>query len=233
MPQLRRPTLALLMVAAGLVLTGCASVIPNAGSLPLGPELLATSGTATRAVTSAHYTVDVQGTLPGVSIRHAEADVDAHGSAQGSAKVVESGSVATVDFVLLKNTFYVKQPGGTYQKAAPGTATDLLGLTSVLNPNHGVAKVVMDTNGATTQADETVDGVDCYRVTGTVDGQDLGALVPGATSNAAATVWVATAGAHVPVRAEYTVAGRNGGRGAKIVVALSNVNTPVDVTAPA
>ena len=232
MPKLRRPALALFVIAAGMVLTGCASVVPNAGGLPVGSELLATSGTAMRAVTSAHLTVDVQGALPGVSIKHAAADLDAHGTAQGTARIVESGGPVKVDFVLLKHNFYVKRPTGGYQKAAPGTSGDLLDLTAALNPNHGLARLVMDVNGATTQDTETVDGVECYRVTGTADRHDLAAVVPGLRSDAAATVWVATSDFHLLVRAEYAVAGLHGGRGAKVDVAISNVNAPVSVTAP-
>jgi hypothetical protein len=48
-----------------------------------------------------------------------------------------------------------------------------------------------------------------------------------------ATLWVATAGKHLPVRAEFAVPGAGGSQGARVDVTISHVNEPVSVTAPA
>lgn len=229
----RRSPLGLLMIVAGLALAGCASIEPQVQGLPAGSELVATSSTAMRAVTSAHIAINVTGTLAGVSIRNAEVDVDAHGTAQGSATLRQSGEGGKTDFELLKHDFYVKGPTGGYRKVAPETAGDLFDLTGILNPNRGVASMVDSVSGATVQDKETVRGVECYRITGTMTQNELGTVVPGVGSNVHATVWLATGGPHLPVRAEFVVPAVGGGGGGRIDLSISNVNTPVSVTAPA
>lgn len=227
----RRSTRALgMLVVAGLTLAGCASIEPDVGSLPAGSELVATSGAAMRSVTSAHFAIDMTGPLAGVSIRNAEGDVDARGTARGSAGIVESGRLVKVNFVLLKGGFYVQDQAGGYRKVAPSGS--LFGLTSILNPNHGMARVVTAMDGATTRATETVNGVNCYRITGTVAQQQIAALLPGIRSDAGATLWLAVGDAHLPVRAEFAVPGDHGSRPAKVDMSISKVNVPVTVTLP-
>jgi hypothetical protein len=46
-------------------------------------------------------------------------------------------------------------------------------------------------------------------------------------------VWVASAGQHLPVRAEFQVPGAGGSQGARVDVTISKVNAPVTVSAPA
>lgn len=229
-PRPRHLAHALLTVVAALALAGCAGIEPDAQGLPAGSELVATSGSALRAVTSAHFRIDVTGAVPGVPIRSAEGDLDARGTARGSADIAESGTFTKVDFVLVKGAFYVKGPTGGYQKAAP--AGNLFELTSILNPNHGVARVMIGVNGATTQDKETVNGVRCYRITGTVAEHNVAGLVPGITSDMDTTVWLGVKGAHLPVRAEFTARGSAGRQGGKVDVTFSNMNAPVAVTAP-
>lgn len=229
MPRLRRWALGVLTVVAGLTLAGCASIEPDVKNLPAGSELVATSGAAMRSVIRAHVTIDVKGTLAGVPIKNAEGDLDARGAAQGSATITESGTPVKVNFVLLKGTFYLKGPTGGYQKVAPAAAGKLFDLTSILNPNHGMARVVTAVHGATTQDKDTVNGVECYRITGTVANDEVAGLVPGIRSNVDATVWLAVSGAHLPVRTEFAVPGSR----ATVDVSISNVNAPATVTAPA
>lgn len=233
LPHRRRLALGLLTAVAVLALTGCASIEPDVNSLPAGSELVATSGTAMRSVIRAHFTMDVHGTLAGVPIKTATGDLDARGTAKGSATIAESGALVKVNFVLAKGNFYVKGPTGGYQKVAPATAGKLFGLTSILNPNHGISRVVLAVHGATTRDRETVSGVECYRITGTVANQEVAALIPGIRSNVDATVWLAVSGAHLPVRAQFTVPGSRDGHGATVDLSISDVNAPVTVTAPA
>lgn len=214
---------------AGLILAGCASIEPDLANLPAGSELVATSGVAMRSVTSMHFTMNVKGTVPGVAIRNAEGDLDAHGTARGSADIMESGGPAKVNFVLLKGSFYVKDQTPGYQKVAPTDAGDLFDLTSILNPNHGIARVVVAVDGATTKDAETVNGVQCYRITGTLTHEQLAALVPGISSDVNATVWLTVSGEHLPVQAKFTVPRSPG---AEVDVSISKVNSPVTVTAP-
>lgn len=229
MPRLSRPLLGLL--AAALLLTGCTSGgTPN---LPAAGTLLSSSGRAMRSVTSVHFAIDVEGTLAGVPIRNASGDLNARGQARGNAKISELGQFVQVDFVLVGRTFYVKGPTGGYQRIPAVLAGNLFDPTAILDPDRGVAKVLASVRGARTMARESVDGTNSYRVTGTIDENVVSALVPGIGRDVDATVWVAVAGRHLPVRAEFRVPGAGGSQGARVDVDLSRINDPVSVTAPA
>jgi lipoprotein LprG len=229
MSRLSRPLLGLLVAAS--VLTGCTS--GGSSTLPAAGSLLGSSGQAMRSVTSVHFVIDVAGTLPSVPIQHAVGDLNARGQAKGSAKLAELGQVVQVDFVLVDRTFYLKGPTGGYQRIPATLAGNLFDPTAILDPDRGVAKVLPSVRGARTAATESVDGVDSYRITGTVAKNAVAALVPGIDRDVTATVWVAVAGKHLPVKAEFRVPGAGGSQGARVDVDLSRINDPVTVTAPA
>lgn len=228
----RRSAVGLLGLVAGLVLAGCASVVPGPNSLIEAPQLVATSGVATRSVTSAHFSVKVRGNPAGLSIRGVQEDLDQHGTAKGTATTVSATGTATkVGFVLVKGDFYVQDPTGGYRKADPAAEPGLFDLTTLLDPNHGLAQLVQNINGATTQDIESVNGVLCFRVTGTAQRGATKLLTPGLRSpNVAMTVWLARDGGHLPVRAEFTVPRSAGG--GTIDVNITKVNTPISVTSP-
>jgi lipoprotein LprG len=186
-----------------------------------------------RTVTSVHFAIAVNGTLPGVPIQNADGDLNAKGQAKGNAKISELGQLLQVDFVLFDKNFYLKGPTGSYQKVPASLAGNLFDPTAILDPNRGVAKVLTSAQGASTQAKESVDGIDCYRITGKVGKDVVAALVPGIGSDVNATVWVTTADKHLPVKAEFAVPGAGGSQGAKVDVDISKVNQPVTVTPPA
>lgn len=216
-----------------VLVAGCTSGNSGTASLPAASTLLASSGASMRAVTSLHFAITVNGTLSGVPIQNADGDLNAKGQAKGNAKISELGQFVQVDFVLVNNTFYLKGPTGGYMKIPASLAGNLFDPTAILDPNRGVAKVLTSVQGASTQAKETVDGVDCYRMGGKVSKDVVAALVPGINSDVTATLWVAADSKNLPVKAEFAVPGAGGSQGAKVDVDISNINAPVTVTAPA
>jgi lipoprotein LprG len=226
----------LLLAGLGLlaiVATGCTSGGSGTGNLPAASTLLSNSGTAMRGVTSVHFAIAVDGTLGGVPIQNANGDLNAQGQAKGNAKISELGQLVQVDFVLVDKIFYLKGPTGGYTKVPAALAGNLFDPTAILDPNRGVAKVLTSVHDATTQAEESVDGIECYRIGGRVDKGVVAALLPGIGSDVTATVWVAADSRNLPVKAEFGVPGADGSQGAKVDVDISNVNEPVTVTAPA
>ncbi|HEX5404292.1 MAG TPA: LppX_LprAFG lipoprotein [Pseudonocardiaceae bacterium] len=226
-----RPRLLVVLGLLAVLIAGCSS--SGSANLPAASTLLSDSGAAMRAVTSVHFSITVNGTLAGVPIQNADGDLNAQGQAKGNARITELGQTVQVDFVLVGKTFYLKGPTGGYQRIPAALAGNLFDPTAILDPNRGVAKVLTSVRGASTVGQESVNGTDCYRITGKVAKSIVSALVPGINADVDATLWVATAGKHLPVRAEFAVPGNGGSAGAKIDVTISDVNTPVTVTAPA
>lgn len=233
-PRPRGLVAGLLLLVVGLVLAGCGSgIVPGPNALIDASQLVATSGVATRSVTSAHFAITVRGTPAGLAIKGAQGDIDAHGTAQGTATTVSAtGTPTKVGFILVKGNFYLKDPAGGYRKVDPASAPVLFDLTTLLNPNHGLAHLVQSVDGATTQDIEPMNGVRCFRITGTAQQGTMKVLTPGLRSpSLGMTVWLAHDGVHLPVRIQFTVPRSAGG--GTINLTITKVNTPISVTAPA
>lgn len=185
-----------------------------------------------RSVSSVHFSIVVNGTLTGVPIQNADGDLNSQGQAKGNAKIALLGQLTQVDFVLVDRIFYLKGPTGGYQKVPASLAGDLFDPSAILDPDRGVAKVLASVQGPQTQARESVNGVDCYRVAGKISKATVAALIPGISSDVNATLWVASDSRHLPVKAEFAVPGSGGSQGATVDVTFSAINTPVTVTAP-
>jgi lipoprotein LprG len=225
-------------IAASLVgllgLAACSSGgSANTANLPAAGPLLATAGSSMSSVTSVHFSIVVNGTLAGVPIQNADGDLNAQGQAKGNAKVSLLGQLTQVDFVLVNQTFYLKGPTGGWQKVSAALAGNLFDPSAILDPNRGVAKVLGTMQGAQTQAQESVNGTDCYKITGKIAKNIVSAIIPGITVDVGATLWLATDAKHLPVKAEFAVPGSGGAQGATVDVIFSQVNVPVTVTAPA
>lgn len=221
----------LLTAFATLVVAGCSSG-SSTSNLPAAATLLHNSAAAMRSVTSVHFTIDVNGTLPGVPIENADGDLNAQGEAKGTAKISELGEFIQVNFVLANKVFYLKGATGGWQKVPAAIAGSLFDPSVILDPNKGVANVLNNVQNASTQDKETVNGTDTYKITGKVNSSVVAAIVPGVSSDVNATIWVAASGDNKPVQAEFDVPGSGGSQGAKITVTISNYNAPVSVTAP-
>lgn len=236
MPHRRSLVLGLLASLTALVVSvaGCTSGdSASSGSLPAASTLLATSGASMRAVTSVHFGIAVNGTLTGVPIQNADGDLNQQGQAKGNAKISMLGQLLQVDFVLINKDFYIKGPTGGYQKIPASLAGSLFDPAAILDPDRGIAKVITSVQGAQTTAKETVNGTDCYKITGKVAKDIVAALIPGIGSDVGATLWVAADSKNLPVKAEFAVPGADGSQGATVDVTISNVNAPVTVAAPA
>jgi len=230
---MRRTWIAGLLVGL-LGLAACSSGgSANTANLPAAGPLLATAGSSMSSVTSVHFSIVVNGTLAGVPIQNADGDLNAQGQAKGNAKVSLLGQLTQVDFVLINQTFYLKGPTGGWQKVSAALAGNLFDPSAILDPNRGVAKVLGSMQGAQTVAQESVNGTDCYKITGKIGKTIVSAIIPGITVDVGATLWLATDAKHLPVKAEFAVPGAGGAQGATVDVSFSGVNVPVTVTAPA
>jgi lipoprotein LprG len=216
------------------VLAGCTggSNTASTANLPAASGLLSTASSSMHQVSSVHFTITVNGNLAGIPVTNAEGDLNAQGQAKGNARLTEFGQLVQVDFVLVNSTFYIKGPTGGYQKIPAMLAGGMFDPSAILNPDKGIAKLLGSVQNPATEAQESVNGTDCYRISGKVGQDVVSALVPGVGADVSAKVWLATDTRHLPVKAEFAVPGKNGTSGATVDVSLSKVNEPVSVSAP-
>ena len=216
-----------------VVLGGCSSTPPasstttSAAALPTQAELLTASATATKAVTSAHFTLTVGGKLPDLQVQGAEGELTSAGDAEGNAKITEFGQLVQVDFVIVRKVLYLKGPTGGFTKLAAALAGQIYDPTAILSADKGVAAVLHQviTPGKPVPAGSS------YTVTGTVPKATAAALVPGITSDGAGTFTIDKASSRL-TDVTLRLAGSDG-KPATVDLGLSDFNKPVTVSPPA
>jgi lipoprotein LprG len=225
------------LAVAGTLAAGCQSgsnpaPTGSTANTPSAAALLRTSSVSMRGVTSVQFALTVAGNLPAVPVHSATGSLNSAGQAKGNAEISEFGQVVQVDFVLTGNTFYLKGPTGGYQKIPASAAESLFDPTAILDPKRGVANVLANVQNPQSQGTETVNGTTTDKVTGKVGSAVVSQLVPGITSDVAATLWLAQDAKALPVKAEFSIPTTAGSSGATVEVTLSNYNQPVSVSAP-
>ncbi|NIJ14063.1 lipoprotein LprG [Saccharomonospora amisosensis] len=223
---LRRTLLAMLALVAAAT-TACTGDAPDA-QLPEGAALVRDASTATRDITSTHFTIEVNGTIPGLAVRGLDGDLTREGEAKGSGTIEQSGQLVEIEFVLKGNTLYLKGPTGGYQQIPVALSSSVYDPSAVLDPERGVSKLLSSLRDPVTEATEEIGGVQTYKVTGTLPKDVLAGLLPGIDSDAEVSFWLRKDERHLPVKA--TAAFPND---ATVDVTLSDVDKPVTVSPPA
>ncbi|MFE9743267.1 LppX_LprAFG lipoprotein [Saccharothrix saharensis] len=203
------------------LVAGCTSSGGGGGSLPDGPDLLAKASAGMKSVTSTHFTIKVDGELPGVTVKDAEGDLNAEGQSQGRAKVEQFGQLIEVEYVLVEQDLYFKGPTGGFTKLPAALAGQVYDPTAILDPDEGVAKVLADARDAKTVSND--DGVAV--VEATVPRDVVAGLVPGIDADVASRFSLKDERLQ---QALFTLPG-----GAKVTIELSDFNKPVTVSPPA
>jgi lipoprotein LprG len=214
---------ALLAVVAGI--TGGCSSTSDSAPLPDAAGLLNDAASTTKAITSAHFSLMVNGTISGLPVTQADGDLTRDGKARGTAKLREFGQLLEVNFVVAGKQFYLKGPTGGFEKLPGGTG--IYDPAAILDPDRGVAKVITTLSNPKTEGTDDVGGVATYRVSGKATKDTVSTLVPGVTSDVDVKLWLRQDAPHQPVKAEITVPG-----GASVDVTLSDVDKPVTITPP-
>jgi lipoprotein LprG len=232
--MLRRILLVTLAFTAA-VATACSSDDPpeDSGSLPDAAGLLKDSAAATADITSAHFTLTVNGEVPGLDVKSAEGDLtregDTGGAAKGNVSMELLGDLFDGEFVLVDNSLYIKGPTGGWQELPAAMVRSLYDPAAILDPKRGIANVLSSTKNAKTEGAEDIDGVSTYRVRGRVTKDVVATLVPGITADVDIVFWLRQDGDHQPVKASVQVAAEGN---PTVDVTLSDINKQVSITAP-
>lgn len=228
--MMRRILLVTLALTAA-VTTACSSDEPASdGNLPDAAGLLNDAAASTADIRSAHFTLAVNGEIPGLSVKSAEGDLTREGGTGGAAKGTVSmdlmGSLFEGEFVLVDDSLYVKGPTGDYQELPASMVRSLYDPAAILDPDKGIANVLKSVTDPRTEGSEDIDGVSTYKVTGKVTKDVVSSLVPGIDSDVDITFWLRQDNGHQPVKASVKVPQGT------VDVTLSDIDKQVEITAP-
>jgi lipoprotein LprG len=233
----RRAVLATIVAATlPAFLVGCSSSKGGSGpttaaNLPAAAGLLTASQTAMKDVKSAKFHLEGKGSIAGVEVDSADGIVTSDGKAQGTAKVVQNGTLASIDLVVIGGDIYIKGPTGTFAKV-PGGAGGFFDPSQILNPDQGLAQLEQFATDARTVGEETVNGVDAYKIEAQLDGALVSHLMPiTAVNKVDGTLWIAKDG-HQLVQISVT-APQVGGGSAQLTLSLSDFGVQTNITPPA
>jgi len=218
-----RPSLLVLLIT--LLLAGCSGGGDGGEDLPAGADLLTRSAEAMAAVTTARFSLGVEGTLAGFPVQGAQAQLTREGDAAGTVTLEQGGQVNELQFVLTGGSLYLQGPTGGFQKLPAALAGSVYDPSVILDPQRGIPALLRAGTAATTEAREQVGGVDAYRVRATFPAAALGGLVPGAVADTTGQVWIGVDGSRL-VQARFPLPE------ATATVRLSDFDAPADITPP-
>jgi lipoprotein LprG len=203
----------------------------TSGDLPAGDELVRAAAAEMRTVKTARFEITSDGTLAGVALRRATGVITSIGDAEGSAQIEQSGPLSELSFVVKGQTLYVKAVTGGWQKVPLALASSVYDPSKILSPDQGVANVLGTATGAKTEARESIDGADAYRVKATFNGEALSKLVPGIDADVPGQIWIG-ADRRVLHQGKFSVPAQGGGDPATVTVKFSDFDAPVTVNEP-
>jgi lipoprotein LprG len=221
----------LALLTVGLV--GCSPDDKPAttSQLPAGATVIAEAATATGAFKSAHVKIETDGEVGSLPMRRAEGDLLRSGDAKGTIQISQFGLLIEYDFVVVGKTIYLKGATGGWQKLDSSVAASIYDPSAILDPNRGIAKLLATAKDPTTEGKETVDGKDAYRVAVKLDGTTVATLVPGVGGDVTGKVWV-DAQTKQLLKAVLTVPGTSADKKGTVTINVTNIDTPVTVSAP-
>jgi lipoprotein LprG len=226
-----RPRAVLLILVVSLaVLTGC-SKDKSGEALPAGATLLSDAATATAALKSAHVKIETEGEVSSLPMRRAEGDLLRSGDAKGTIQLSQFGVLIEYEFVVVGPTIYLKGATGGWQQLNASVAQSLYDPSAILDPNRGIAKLLSTARDPVTEAKESVNGKDAYRIRVKLDSSTVAALVPGITGEVTGKVWVDAQNKQL-LKAVLTVPGSSADKSGTVTINVTNIDVPVTVSAP-
>ena len=184
-------------------------------------------------VTSAHFSLQVQGAIGGLNVRKAQGVLTSDGKASGTADLEEAGQLIEFDVVIVSGTVYVKGPTGGFLTIPQALTGGFYDPTKLLDPKAGLSRLLATATDARTVGTDDVGGTTAYRVDATLDGQVLSTLVPvPANKDAPSVLWIEAGTPHL-VQVKATLPAEGSGPPTVVMLALSDFDVPATITPPA
>ncbi len=222
------------LIAVVAFVAGCSGSSSEASSkqLPDPATLLKESSATTKAQTSAHLKLSVQGQIAELPVESLEGDLTQTPAvaAKGTADIVFLGQrLQGVQFVVSDGDLYAAiTAGGSLSNFGP--ASDIYDVAAILNPDVGLANVLANFSDPKADGRETVEGTGTVRITGTVSADAVNKIAPqiAATGPVPGTAWIAEDGNHELMQARLEPSPGN-----SVTMTLSKWGEPVTVDKPA
>ncbi|MDG4668941.1 LppX_LprAFG lipoprotein [Mycobacterium sp. 236(2023)] len=222
------------LIAVVALAAGCSgsSSDDSGKDLPDATTLLKESSETTRAQTSAHLKLSVQGQIPELPVETLEGDLTQAPAvaAKGTANIIFLGQrLNDVAFVVSDGDLWASiTSGGAMSNFGP--AADVYDVAAILNPDVGLANLLTAFSNPTADGRETVEGTKTVRINGEVSADAVNKIAPqiGATGPVPGTAWVAEEGDHVLMQARLEPSPGN-----SVTMTLSKWGEPVTVDKPA
>ncbi|BBX72566.1 LppX_LprAFG lipoprotein [Mycobacterium shinjukuense] len=201
------------VVATALMLAGCSTSDHGKGA-STAPGNVDAASTITRAadamrqVTGMHVSLTVRGSVPNLAVTKLDGDISSTPQtvATGTATLTVGKNTVDSKFVYVDGHLYsdVAEPG-TY--ADYGNGASIYDVSTLLDPNRGLAHLLANVHNAAGAGSEQVNGVATTKITGKTPSDDIATLAGARLSPQDAqltptTVWIASDGSYHLVRIE-------------------------------
>jgi lipoprotein LprG len=231
--QLRRRSTAAILAAVALstaLVAGCSkSNQQSTANLPDAATLLKQSAQTTHDLKSAHLELTVQGKIEHLPLKSLTGDLTNSPAvaAKGHTKFTMGGDVSEADFVVLDGTLYGSLDPGTWSDF--GSASNIYDVSTILNPDAGLANILSNFTNPKAEGRETINGVQTVKITGQVSADAVNKIAPKVATggNVPGTVWIREDGNHDLVQAKLEPSSGN-----SIQMTLSKWNEPVTIEKP-
>jgi len=229
--QTRRVAILVPLLAVVALVAGCTGPSNSSGTADPA-TLLKESSATTKAQTSAHLLLVVDGEITELPIQKIEGDLSQtpEVAATGAADMQFFGqNLKGVEFVVYGGDLWAAYTaGGSLANLGPASA--VYDVAAILSPDVGLANVLANFSDPKADGNETVEGVNALRITGSVAADAVNKIVPqlGAEDAVPGTVWIAKDGDHELVQAQLEPSTGN-----TITMTLTKWGDPVTVDNPA
>jgi lipoprotein LprG len=216
------------LLAIALFAPGCSS--KSAEPLPDAAGLLKQSIATTKALTSAHLEIAVNGKIDGLMVKTLSGDLTNVPAVaiKGNSTIAMGGSDVDIQLVVLDGTLYAALTPNSWLDMGP--AVEVYDPSLILNPDAGLANMLTAITDAKSQDFETIGGVETVKIAGKVGADAVNKLIPQLKAGGpiSATVWIEKDAPNQLVQAEIDQS-----EGNTVQLTLSEWDKPVTVTKPA
>ncbi|MFL5659043.1 MAG: LppX_LprAFG lipoprotein [Ktedonobacteraceae bacterium] len=233
-------TVIVLFLASALLFTGCSLPWQHSNTVANGPkpttkQLIAASQKNFFNVSAFHVTMQVNN--PGkaiadrVQILNANGDVVMPDKVKAQATVVLSGQSVTVNLISIANNQFITDPITGQWRVIKG----LLDPRTLTNRDTGIASLVGKVQNVSQPADDTVNDVPCWRVTGQLDAKYLAFFTGGGVPSGTMLQTTACIGKSDMLPYQLKVTGQAGAgdmTNTSRTFLISNYNENISITPP-